>query len=98
MIVQNLVNLVRDGKYSAMKFMKFFVNQLVNEKITLIREQCMNDLIFFLSYLRAEDIDRVSIILFTLFIKKIQESSDEQSMAGYVSKALQLLNNETNIL
>ena len=59
--------MVRDGKYSAMKFMKFFTNQLIHEKITLIREECMNEVLYFLSYLRAEDIDRVSIILFDLF-------------------------------
>jgi hypothetical protein len=50
-----------------MKFMKFFTSQLIHEKITLIREECMNEVLYFLSYLRAEDIDRVSIILFDLF-------------------------------
>ena len=71
MMVKNLVNLVRDAKYSAMKYMNIFVNQLINEKVTLIREACMSDVVLFLSYLRAEDIDRVSIILFDLFVKKV---------------------------
>lgn len=63
-----------------MKFMKIFANQLINEKVTLIREACMNNVILFLSYLRAEDIDKISILLFDLFVKKIQETTDIQTI------------------
>jgi len=61
--------MVRDAKYSAIKFMKFFVNTLINEKISLIRESCLDDVINFLTYLRNEDIDRISIKLWDLFIE-----------------------------
>ena len=63
-----------------MKFMKIFANQLINEKVTLIREACMDNVILFLSYLRAEDIDKISILLFDLFVKKIQETTDIQTI------------------
>lgn len=37
-IVCVLVNMVRDANYSALKFMKFVVNNLVEENVSLIRE------------------------------------------------------------
>ncbi|MFO0131745.1 MAG: hypothetical protein ACK52J_04465 [bacterium] len=40
----------------------------------------MNNVILFLSYLRAEDIDKISILLFDLFVKKIQETTDIQTI------------------
>lgn len=51
-----MVNLVRDAKYSALKFMKFVVNNLQNEKVALIRESLLSDLVLFLSYLKKEDL------------------------------------------
>jgi hypothetical protein len=74
MIIQVLVNMVRDGKYSALKFMKFFSTNLINEEIPLIREACMDEVLLFLSYLKKEDIERVSIKLFDLFVEKIKGS------------------------
>ena len=40
----------------------------------------MNNVILFLSYLRAEDIDKISILHFDLFVKKIQETTDIQTI------------------
>ena len=51
-----MVNLVRDAKYSALKFMKFVVNNLQNEKVSMIRESLLSDLVLFLSYLKKEDL------------------------------------------
>lgn len=66
--------MVRDGQYSSLKFMKFFVSTLIKEEISLIREACSSEVIYFISYLRSEDIDRVSIKLWDLFIEKIHET------------------------
>jgi len=66
--------MVRDGKYSALKFMKFFATNLINEEVLLIREACMNEVLLFLQYLKKEDIERVSIKLFDLFVDEIKQT------------------------
>ena len=66
--------MVRDGKYSALKFMKFFATNLIKEEVLLIREACMNEVLMFLQYLKKEDIERVSIKLFDLFVDEIKQT------------------------
>lgn len=61
--------MVRDTKYSALKFMKFFVATLINEPIPLIREACLLEVINFLGYLTAADHIRVSDNLWNVFIE-----------------------------
>ena len=62
-----------------MKFMKFFTSTLINEKISLIREACSSEVIYFLSYLKSSDIDKISIKLFDIFIEKLNESESNES-------------------
>ena len=33
--------MVKDAKYSALKFMKLFVTTLINEEVAMIREICL---------------------------------------------------------
>lgn len=89
--------MVKDGKYSAMKFMKFFVNTLVHEKIPLIREACSTEVIYFLTYLKPEDINRVSCKLWDFFVGIIESSDDPQLIRGYVTKLYSLLDCEENL-
>ena len=63
-----LINMVKDAKYSAMKFMKLFVDTLVHEQVALIREKSLLDVILFLGYLKPEDTEKVSIKLWNVFI------------------------------
>lgn len=77
--------------------MKFFVSTLINESIALIREACSSEVIYFLSYLREEDIERVSIKLWDLFLSKLNESSEPSVLRSHVTKLFSLLNNDRNI-
>ncbi|MFN9910158.1 MAG: hypothetical protein ACK56F_29270 [bacterium] len=47
--------------------------------------------------MKKEDVERVSVKLFDVFLNKIHESTDSQVKIGYVNKLLQLLNNEKNV-
>ena len=96
-LIQVVINMVKDAKYSALNFMKFFVNSLINEPVALIREACMNEVLLFLSYLKTQDIERVSIKLWDIFVDKVKSTQDASVLRGYVTKLYSLLNNETNI-
>jgi hypothetical protein len=56
--------------------MKYFANNLIDEPITLIRESSLTDISLFLSYLKKEDIDRVSKKLFEVYSLKIKSTKD----------------------
>ena len=56
--------------------MKYFANNLIDEPITLIRESSLTDISLFLSYLKKEDIDRVSKKLFEVYSQKIKSTKD----------------------
>jgi len=74
--------------------MKFFATSLIDEPIAYIRESALQDALNYLGYLKKEDVERVSVKLFDVFVNKIHESTDSQVKIGYVNKLLQLLNNE----
>ena len=75
-LIKVIVNQVKDTKFSALKFMKYFANNLIDEPITLIRESSLTDISLFLSYLKKEDIDRVSKKLFEVYSQKIKSTKD----------------------
>lgn len=77
MVINILINMVRDAKYSALKFMKFFVTTLIFEEIPLIREACLSEVVYFLGYLKSEDHNRVSEKLWDLFVEKIHTSKEQ---------------------
>jgi hypothetical protein len=54
-LVSILTNMVRDGKYSAMNFMRIFCNKLIHETIPLIRESCLSEVVYFTGYLKPQD-------------------------------------------
>ena len=56
--------------------MTYFANNLIDEPITLIRESSLTDISLFLSYLKKEDIDRVSKKLFEVYSQKIKSTKD----------------------
>jgi hypothetical protein len=56
--------------------MKYFANNLIDEPITLIRESSLTDISLFLSYIKKEDIDRVSKKLFEVYSQKIKSTKD----------------------
>lgn len=39
LFISILTNMVKDAKFSVMKFMKLFVTTLINEEVALIREE-----------------------------------------------------------
>ena len=69
--------MVRDTNFSALKFMKLVYTNLINEPIVLIRENILNNVIGYLSYLKKDDSDRVAKKFFGLFLEKVLSSKDK---------------------
>lgn len=67
-IVANINNEIRDGKFSAIKFIKFFYETLINEPLINILETNISCVVQFLNaYVSHEDYAKYSEKIFDLY-------------------------------